>query len=112
MTYTVRDDVGVALQAALGVTVGLLIAGEVPDDQGLVTGTGQQHVGAKRRSQVRRTFEAKIRASLLLLQRGGKGGNPAIVALEGAAKNQLLSHVGNETMEGKDGRSRSLTLRR
>jgi hypothetical protein len=46
-------------------------------------------------------FEAKIRADLLLLQRGRQGGNPAIVALEGAAKNQLLSHDGNETMEGE-----------
>lgn len=35
----------------------------------------------------------------LLLQRGGEGGNPAIVALEGAAKNQLLSHDGSETMK-------------
>jgi hypothetical protein len=41
-------------------------------------------------------FEA---IGLLLLQRGGEGGNPAIVALEGAAKNQLLSHVGSETMK-------------
>ena len=46
----------------------------------------------------RRKFEV---AGLLLLQRGGKGSNPAIVALEGAAKNQLLSHDGNETMEGE-----------
>lgn len=45
--YTVRDDVGVALQAALGVTVGLLIAGKVPDDQGLVARARQQHVGAR-----------------------------------------------------------------
>ena len=52
-TYTVRDDVGVTLEAALGVTVGLLITGKVPDDQGLVAGSGQQHVGAiiKRSSQ-------------------------------------------------------------
>lgn len=40
---------------------------------------------------------------LLLLQRGGEGGNPAIVALEGAAKNQLLSHVGSETMKERFG---------
>ena len=46
IAYTVRDDVGVALQAALGVAVSLLIAGKVPDDQGLVARTGQQHVGA------------------------------------------------------------------
>ena len=37
----------------------------------------------------------------ILLQGGRKGGNPAIVALEGAAKNQLLSHDGNETLEGE-----------
>jgi len=43
----------------------------------------------------------KFETGLLLLQRGGKGSNPAIVALEGAAKNQLLSHDGNETMEGE-----------
>jgi len=45
-TYTVRDDVGVTLEAALGVTVGLLITGKVPDDQSLVAGCRQQHVGA------------------------------------------------------------------
>lgn len=37
---------GVTLEAALGVTVGLLITGKVPDDEGLVAGSGQQHVGA------------------------------------------------------------------
>lgn len=45
-TYTVGNDVGVAQQAALGVTVGLLVTGEVPDDQGLVARSGEQHVGA------------------------------------------------------------------
>jgi len=81
--HTVRDDVRVTLEAALGVTVGLLITGKVPDDQGLVAGSGQQHVG--------------------VLQGGGKGSNPAIVALKGAAKNQLLSHDGNETMKEREG---------
>jgi hypothetical protein len=47
-TYAVGDDVGVALQAPLGVTVRGLVAGEVPDDQGLVAGTGQEHVRAGR----------------------------------------------------------------
>ena len=37
----------VALKAALGVTVGLLIASEVPDDQGLVATAREQHVGAR-----------------------------------------------------------------
>lgn len=45
-TYTVGDDVGVTVQRSLGVTVLGLVAGEVPDDQGLVTRTGQEHVGA------------------------------------------------------------------
>lgn len=37
---------GVALEGALGVTVLGLVTGEVPDDQSLVTGSGQEHVGA------------------------------------------------------------------
>lgn len=93
---------GVALQAALGVTVCLLVAGEVPDDQVLVARARQQHVGAKHRSKSEERFETKILGhSLLLLQRGRKASNPAIVALEGAAKNQLLSHDGSETMKGR-----------
>lgn len=40
---------GVTLEAALGVTVGLLVAGEVPDDQGLVATAREQHVGAIRK---------------------------------------------------------------
>lgn len=45
-TYAVRDDVGVAVEGLLGVTVLRLVTGQVPDDQGLVTGAGQEHVGA------------------------------------------------------------------
>lgn len=37
---------GVTVQRSLGVTVLGLVAGEVPDDEGLVTGTRQEHVGA------------------------------------------------------------------
>ena len=37
----------VTLEAALGVTVGLLVAGKVPDDQRLVATAREQHVGAK-----------------------------------------------------------------
>lgn len=37
---------GVALKRALGVTVGLLVAGKVPDDQSLVATARKQHVGA------------------------------------------------------------------
>lgn len=35
----------VTVERPLGVTVLGLVAGEVPDDQGLVTGRGQEHVG-------------------------------------------------------------------
>lgn len=45
-TYAVGDDVGVALEGALGVAVLGLVTGEVPDDQSLVTTGGQEHVGA------------------------------------------------------------------
>ncbi len=42
----VGDDVGVAVEAAFGVAVGGLVAGEVPDDERLVTGAREKHVGA------------------------------------------------------------------
>lgn len=45
-TYTVGDDVGVAVERALGVTVLGLVAGEVPDDESLVARSGKKHVGA------------------------------------------------------------------
>lgn len=48
ITYAVRDNVGVARQGSLGVSVLGLIASEVPDDQGLVAGSRQEHVGAAR----------------------------------------------------------------
>jgi hypothetical protein len=38
--------VGVTVQRSLGVTVLGLVTSEVPDDEGLVTRTGQEHVGA------------------------------------------------------------------
>lgn len=36
---------GMAVQASLGVTVGRLVAGQVPDDESLVTGGGEEHIG-------------------------------------------------------------------
>ena len=88
--HTVGDDVGVTLEGAFGVAVGGLITGEVPDDEGLVTRTGQEHVGA-----VPPLVDAHVvprSCKLLLLERGGKGSDPAGVALEGAAEDELLSH--------------------
>lgn len=112
---------GVALQAALGVTVGLLVAGEVPDNQGLVAAAGEEHVGAidRKETKVRKpivlqnhdnstnrrqlTLDRYFYSYPLLLERGSQASNPAIVTLEGTAKNQLLSHDGSlglETMKG------------
>lgn len=36
---------------------------------------------------------------LLLLQRSSQAGNPAIVALEGAAEDKLLNHDGSEAIK-------------
>jgi len=45
-TYTVGDNVGVAVKATLGVTVRGLVAGQVPDNEGLVAAPREKHVGA------------------------------------------------------------------
>jgi hypothetical protein len=49
-TYAIGDDVRVAVQTALRVAVRRLVAGEVPDDERLVPGCGQEHVRAGRKS--------------------------------------------------------------
>ena len=36
----------VTVETALGVSVGGVVAGQVPDDQGLVARSGKKHVGA------------------------------------------------------------------
>lgn len=51
ITYAVGDDVGVTVQTPLRVSVRGLVAGEVPDDERLVAGSGQEHVGAGQNSQ-------------------------------------------------------------
>lgn len=48
LTYTVRDNVGVTVKASLGVSICCLVAGQVPDDQGLVATGGEEHVGARK----------------------------------------------------------------
>jgi hypothetical protein len=42
--------VGVAVEAPLGVSVRCLVAGQVPDDEGLVARSREKHVGAGRMS--------------------------------------------------------------
>lgn len=44
--HTVGDNVGVSVERALWVAVGLVTTGQVPDDEGLVTRGGEEHVGA------------------------------------------------------------------
>lgn len=46
---TVGDDVGVTVEGTLWVSVGGLITGQVPDDEGLVARTGEEHVWAVHR---------------------------------------------------------------
>lgn len=47
ITYAVRNNVRVAVERSLGVTVLGLVTGEVPDDQSLVAGAGEEHVRAR-----------------------------------------------------------------
>ena len=44
-TYTIRDNVRVTVKGSFWVAVRALVAGQVPDDQTLVAGPGQEHVG-------------------------------------------------------------------
>ena len=68
-------------------------------------------------------YKISYRIGTLLLQRGSQASNPAIVTLEGTAKDQLLSHdrgmrkVWEETMKGdrerrriERGRSRAIVV--
>jgi hypothetical protein len=88
--HTVGDDVRVTVEGAFGVSVGGLITGKVPDDEGLVTRTGQEHVGAGPLLAYARDILDYCK--LLLLEGGSEGGDPAGVALKGAAEDELLSH--------------------
>ena len=108
-TYAVGNDVGVTVEAALGVAVGLLVAGEVPDDERLVARTGQKHVRAVRRlaSNCSKSpiFSPSVRNSLL--EGGGQRRNPSGVALKGAPQHKLLGHLG-VLLVGEDCRVRWL----
>lgn len=80
MTYTVGDDVRVTVKGSLWVTVGGVVAGQVPDDQGLVAGSRQEHVW--------------------VLEGGSEGSNPAAVALKGALQDKSLRHVEDRLIVG------------
>lgn len=71
-TYTVGNDVRVTVERALGGSVGGLVAGQVPDDQRLVAGSRQEHVG--------------------VLERSRKRSDPTAVALKGALENESFRH--------------------
>ena len=88
--HTVGDDVRVTVEGALGVAVRGLITGKVPDDEGLVTRTGKEHVGAGPLLVYARDILDCCK--LLLLEGGSEGSDPAGVALKGAAEDELLSH--------------------
>lgn len=45
-SYTVGDNVRMAVEAPLGVSVCGVITGQVPDDQSLIATGGQEHIGA------------------------------------------------------------------
>lgn len=62
----------VTVQRSLGVSVGALVAGQVPDDESLVARTGEEHVGV---------FEG-----------GSEGSDPSAVALKGALQDKLFRH--------------------
>ena len=60
------------MESLLGDSILAILACQLPDDEGLVPGAGEDHVG--------------------ILGVGGDLGHPAIVAPEGATELQRLSH--------------------
>lgn len=66
----VLDKVGVSGEAAAGDTVGTVLLGESPDDDGLVARGGDDHVG--------------------VVNGGGDGSNPVGMGAHGAAEDELL----------------------
>jgi hypothetical protein len=71
--------VGVAVKRSLGVAVLGLIAGEVPDDQGFVSGGRQEHVGAGKRLVECPRGKAYLWFLDVLLHGGSQAGDPAIL---------------------------------
>jgi hypothetical protein len=61
------------VERTLWVSVRTLVAGQVPDDQGLVARAGKEHIW--------------------ILERSRERGDPSRVALKGALKNELFRHL-------------------
>jgi len=64
----ILNDVRVTGEGSLGNTVSLLVTGKVPDDQALITGSGQENVGVGARS--------------------GQRSDPTVVSLKGGTENK------------------------
>lgn len=86
-----------ALQAALRVAK-RLVASQIPNNELLVARRREKHIGTiisrvsyQRQGSAPQAHAQGGRANILLAG-GGQGGDPAIVALEGAAKNERASH--------------------
>jgi len=100
--------VGVTVEATFGVTVRGLVAGEVPDDEGLVAGSGQEHVGAARGlascarialSGMDMDMDMDMGMVNVLLEGSRQGSDPSGVTLKGATEYQLLGHDCNRVAE-------------
>jgi len=74
--------VRVAVEGSLGVALLGLIASEVPDDQGLVSGGRQEHVGAGEMLVVWPRSKSVTKVVLdVLLHGGSQTGDPAILQI-------------------------------
>jgi hypothetical protein len=72
----ITNKVGVSTEGTLGITVGIILSGvgvgEAPNEDGLVTGGGEDEVG--------------------VLGGGGDGCDPIAVAAEGSSKAESFGH--------------------
>lgn len=78
------DEVGVALERLAGVAEVALLAGELPDEEGLVARGGHDHVVGVRAGRG--------------VGGGRDGGDPAVVGLEGSAESQGLGPASRFTV--------------
>ena len=79
------------MQTPFWVSVRLLVTREVPDDQSLVSGSGQKHARA---GTMLALHSDGVSFGVALFGRGSQARNPAAVTLEGTTVDELLSHDG------------------